>query len=40
LLFSERLSSDASAASKMRVVAADKVLRILEWLEEQDAVKS
>ncbi len=40
LLFSERLESDRSAASKVRVVAADKVLKILEWLEEQDAIKS
>lgn len=40
LLFSESLDSRDPKRSKLRVAAADKILRLLEWLEEKDAVKA
>lgn len=35
LLFSERLGDQAKAGTKLRIASADKILRLLEWLEEQ-----
>ena len=39
LLFSERMEEKRRPGEKLRVAAADKILRLLEWLEERDAVK-
>ncbi len=39
LLLSESLDGEGARASKLRVGAADKILRLLEWLEERDAIK-
>lgn len=39
LLFSESLTGDVRLGGKLRVGAADKILRLLEWLEERDAIK-
>lgn len=38
LLFSESMSETRKPGAKLRVAAADKILRLLEWLEERDAV--
>ncbi|MFE1572704.1 helix-turn-helix transcriptional regulator [Comamonas odontotermitis] len=40
LLFSEQIDSGMKPGTKLRVAAADKILRLLEWLEERDSVKS
>lgn len=40
LLFSETMEQGPSAADKIRRAAADKILRVLEWAEERDAIKS
>ena len=39
LLFSESLVGEKQRGRKLRVVAADKILRLLEWIEERDAIK-
>lgn len=39
LLFSESMKEERKPSSKIRVIAADKILRLLEWLEEKDAIK-
>lgn len=39
LLFSESISEDRKPGAKLRVAAADKILRLLEWLQERDAVE-
>lgn len=36
LLFSERLESDRRPSEKIRVAAADKILRMLEWIADKD----
>jgi transcriptional regulator with XRE-family HTH domain len=38
LLFSEAMDG-AKPSSKIRVGAADKILRLLEWISERDTVK-
>lgn len=38
LLFSEKMTSDKKFSEKVRLAAADKVLRLLEWIEEKDAL--
>jgi len=38
LLFSEKISDDSRVSEKIRVVAADKILRLLEWINEKDSV--
>jgi transcriptional regulator with XRE-family HTH domain len=40
LLFSERIDAGGSykVGEKLRITAAEKVLRMLEWLEERDAI--
>jgi transcriptional regulator with XRE-family HTH domain len=38
LLFSENLGVDKKLSSKIRVAAAGKIVRILEWIEERNAV--
>lgn len=39
LLFSETIGSKHKASAKLRSASADKILRLLEWLEEHDALK-
>lgn len=39
LLFSESINEDRKPGAKLRVTAADKILRLLEWLQERDAVE-
>lgn len=39
LLFSESINEDRKPGAKLRVGAADKILRLLEWLQERDAVE-
>ncbi len=38
MLFSETMGETRKPGAKLRVSAADKILRLLEWLEERDAV--
>lgn len=40
LLFAERLESDTRPSEKIRVAAADKILRMLEWVSDRDVVTS
>ena len=40
LLFSENIDSGMRPGAKLRVVAADKILKLLEWLEDRDNVKA
>lgn len=39
LLFSEKMESDTRPGSTLRVAAADKILKLLEWLGEHDEIK-
>ena len=39
LLFSESIESNKKPGAKLRVAAAEKLLRLLEWLEERDALE-
>jgi transcriptional regulator with XRE-family HTH domain len=39
LLFSESLAGAGRRGGKLRVGAADKILRLLEWFEERDAIQ-
>lgn len=39
LLFSETMEAERKPGGRLRVAAADKILRLLEWMEERDAVK-
>lgn len=38
LLFSETMSEGHKPGTRLRVAAADKILRLLDWLAERDAV--
>jgi transcriptional regulator with XRE-family HTH domain len=38
LLFSEAMDS-SKPSTKLRIAAADKILRLLEWISERDTVK-
>lgn len=38
MLFSENISDEKRTGEKLRVVAADKILRLLEWIEERESV--
>lgn len=38
LLFAEELDSERKPGTKLRVAAADKILKLLEWLEEHEVV--
>jgi transcriptional regulator with XRE-family HTH domain len=38
LLFSEEIEGDRKPGSRLRVSAADKVLKLLEWLEDREAI--
>jgi DNA-binding XRE family transcriptional regulator len=39
MLFSEKIEEKRKPGGKLRIMAADKILRLLEWIEEQAAVK-
>jgi transcriptional regulator with XRE-family HTH domain len=39
VLFSEELSSEGERGHKLRVGAAEKVLRLLEWVEERNVLQ-
>ena len=39
LLFSESMKDKPTPGKRLRVAAADKIVRLLEWLEESDAIK-
>lgn len=39
MLFSETIGETRKPGEKLRVAAAEKILRLLEWIEESDAVK-
>ena len=39
LLFSENISSTNKPSEKLRIGAADKVLRLLEWIDERELVE-
>ncbi len=38
LLFSEKMDAPEKTSEKIRVSAADKILRLLEWLDEREAM--
>jgi transcriptional regulator with XRE-family HTH domain len=38
MLFSERMSDGKTAGEQLRVAAADKILRLLEWIDEREVV--
>lgn len=38
LLFSEKIASPHNPREKIRVAAADKVLRLLEWIDESELI--
>ena len=38
MLFSETMNSDRTAGDKLRIAAADKILRLLEWIDERESV--
>jgi transcriptional regulator with XRE-family HTH domain len=38
MLFSEEIETSRKPGAKLRVAAADKVLKLLEWLEQRDLV--
>ena len=38
MLFSEAMNSDRSTGDKLRIAAADKILRLLEWIDERESV--
>lgn len=40
LLFSEQMDSGAKPGTKLRVAAADKILKLLEWLDERSNVET
>lgn len=40
LLFSEAINGDHKPGTRLRIAAADKILRLLEWLDERDEIKS
>jgi transcriptional regulator with XRE-family HTH domain len=39
LLFSEAMTGEGKRGERLRVTAADKILRLLEWIDERDAVQ-
>lgn len=38
LLFSEEIDGEWTPGTKLRVAAADKILKLLEWIQERDVV--
>lgn len=39
LLFSEAVDKNISTKENLRISAADKILRLLEWIEDSDALQ-
>lgn len=39
MLFSEKLVNQDKRSDKIRVVAADKILRLLEWIAEREKIE-
>jgi len=39
MLFSERMSVPGKTSGRVRIAAADKILRLLEWIDEREAVE-
>jgi len=39
MLFSETMNSDRTTGDKLRIAAADKILRLLEWIDERESVR-
>lgn len=39
LLFSESMNGEVRRGGKLHVKAADKILRLLEWIEERNAIQ-
>lgn len=40
LLFSEQIGAGVKPGTKLRIVSAEKILRLLEWVEERHDVKA
>ena len=40
MLFSESMGAQRTPGTKLRVVAAEKIIRLLEWLEEPNAIQT
>jgi transcriptional regulator with XRE-family HTH domain len=38
MLFAENLEGDAKSKDRLKFAAADKVLRLLEWIDERDEI--
>jgi len=38
LLFSESIGDERKTSDTLRIAAADKILRLLEWIDEREAV--
>lgn len=38
MLFSETMNSERTTGDKLRIAAADKILRLLEWIDERESV--
>ena len=38
MLFSEKMSDEEKTGEKLRVAAAEKILRLLEWIDERESV--
>jgi transcriptional regulator with XRE-family HTH domain len=38
MLFSETMSSEKTSGERLRIAAADKILRLLEWIDERESV--
>lgn len=39
LLFAETLGQDTPPGKRLRIAAADRILRVLEWLHERESVE-
>jgi transcriptional regulator with XRE-family HTH domain len=40
LLFSEQIGTEVKPGTRLRIASAEKILRLLEWLEERNDVKA
>jgi len=38
LLFSEKISDEQRVGEKIRIAAADKILKLLEWIDEKESL--
>ena len=39
MLFSEQIDNNQKPGSKLKVAAANKILRLLEWIDERKSIK-